>query len=116
MEREIAALKRHMRRCYNKAKKGLANGTMKINPKSGNIVSVRKSAAGLKAKRNLAIPYSKGQSIQSKRTKGRAKRVQQGGFQCGGNSSPALYPAAFQQGRRMQVRQAPRIQMKQMKF
>jgi hypothetical protein len=114
MDREIAALKRHMRRAYNKAKKGLANGTMKINPKSGNIVSVRKSAAGALAKRNLAIPYSKGQSTQSKRAKGRARRVQQGGYLCGG--SPGLYPGAFQQSRRMQVRQAPRIQMKQMKF
>lgn len=69
--------------------RGLADGSLVINVR-GDIVSPKKSAAGLLAIGNLAIPYAEGQSLQSKRAAPRAFRIpkpkkqQQGGFQCGG--------------------------------
>ena len=82
------AIKRYTRRAHNKAVRGLANGSLVINVR-GDIVSPAKSAAGLLAIGNLAIPYAKGQTKQSKRAAPRARRVvQQGGFQCGGDPAP----------------------------
>ena len=81
------AIKRYTRRAHNRAVRGLADGSLVINVR-GDIVSPRKSAAGLLAIGNLAIPYAKGQTKQSKRVAPRARRAprqrQQGGFQCGG--------------------------------
>ena len=76
MENENA-ISRFTRRAHNKAVRGLANGSLIVN-KRGDIVSPLKSAAGKLAIDNLAKPYQKGQSVQSKRAKGRARRGQVG--------------------------------------
>jgi Leucine-rich repeat (LRR) protein len=84
MENENA-IRRFTHRAHNKAVRGLADGSLIVNVR-GDIVSPLKSAAGKLAIGNLAKPYQKGQSAQSKRAKGRPLR----GGQVGSGWPPSL--------------------------